>query len=348
MASVDVVVPSYQYGRYLRGCVTSVLRQDIADLRVLIIDNASTDGSVEIARQLAAEDCRVEVLARPRNLGPHASFNDGIDWARADYFLILCADDLLAPGALARAVAVMERHPGVHLTYGKVVIDSVSASTPPDLNLPAPPLPAPAPALPAEPAAAGWRILSGSALLERFCRTGRNHVPGPTAVVRTSVQKQVGHYRRTLPQTDDLEVWMRFALWGDAAETDAVQGIARVHPLSQSAASRTVHDWNVEFLAAFETFFAGEGAALPQAGRLRRLARRSLAERAYWCAASHLARGDVALAGDLIRFAVRMAPSTAVLPPLTALLRRPDTLERLGRLPADLSAPLRRRFDGTP
>ncbi|MBP2300846.1 glycosyltransferase family 2 protein [Azospirillum picis] len=332
MASVDVVVPSYQYGRYLRGCVTSVLTQDIADLRVLIIDNASTDDSVEVARRLAAEDRRVEVLARPRNLGPHASFNDGIDWARADYFLILCADDLLAPGALARAAAVMERHPGVHLSYGGVVIDSATD---------------PRPSRPAPATAAGWRILSGSALLERFCRTGRNHVPGPTAVVRTSIQKQVGHYRRTLPQTDDLEVWMRFALRGDAAETDVIQGIARVHPLSQSASSRTVHDWNVEFLAAFETFFADDGAALPQAGRLRRLARRALAERAYWCAASHLARGDAALARDLLRFSVRLAPSTAVLPPLTALLRRPDTLERLGRLSADLAAPLRRRFDGS-
>lgn len=346
MASVDVVVPSYQYGRYLRGCVTSVLRQDIANLRVLIIDNASTDDSVEIARQLAAEDRRVEVLARPRNLGPHASFNDGIDWACADYFLILCADDLLAPGALARAVAVMERHPGVHLTYGGVVIDTATASMPADPSFPVPTLPDFLPSIGS--AMAGWRILSGSALLERFCRTGRNHIPGPTAVVRTSVQKQVGHYRRTLPQTDDLEIWMRFALQGDAAETDAVQGIARVHPLSQSASSRTVHDWNMEFLAAFETFFANEGAALPQAGQLRRLARRALAERAYWCAASHLVRGDVALARDLIRFSVRMAPSTAVLPPLTALLRRPDTLERLGRLSADLTAPLRRRLNGTP
>ena len=43
MASVDVVVPCYQYGRYLRDCVASVLQQDIEDVRVLIVDNASTD-----------------------------------------------------------------------------------------------------------------------------------------------------------------------------------------------------------------------------------------------------------------------------------------------------------------
>ncbi len=97
-ASVDVAIPCYPYGGFMRDCVTSVLTQAIRDVRVLIIDNASTDDSVEVALQIAAEDPRVEVIARRRNLGPHASFNEGIDWARATYFLVLCADDLLAPG----------------------------------------------------------------------------------------------------------------------------------------------------------------------------------------------------------------------------------------------------------
>src|SRR5262245_11354896 len=118
MASVDIAIPCYQYGRYLRQCVASVLAQGIDDVRVLIIDNASTDDSVAVARQLALEDARVEVLARPTNLGPHAAFNAGIDWARADYFMVLCADDLLTPGSLARAVAVMETHPEVAFAYG--------------------------------------------------------------------------------------------------------------------------------------------------------------------------------------------------------------------------------------
>ena len=110
-SSVDVVIPCYQYGRFLRDCVTSVLTQGIQNLRVLIIDNASTDDSVEVAQQLAGEDRRVEVVAHRRNLGPHASFNEGIDWAKSHYFMILCADDLLAPSCLPRAVSIMEQHP---------------------------------------------------------------------------------------------------------------------------------------------------------------------------------------------------------------------------------------------
>ena len=100
-------MPCYQYGRFLRECVDSILSQGIGDIRVLIIDNASTDNSLEVARQLAAEDGRIEILARPCNLGPHASWNEGIDWAKSDYLVILAADDLLADGAIARAVSVL-------------------------------------------------------------------------------------------------------------------------------------------------------------------------------------------------------------------------------------------------
>src|SRR5258708_9460960 len=186
--SVDVAVPCYHYGHYLRDCTASILEHGMDDLRILIIDNASTDDSLSIARQIATEDRRVQVSAHARNLGQHASFNEAVDWCRADYFLLLCADDLLAPGALQRACSIMERCPTVNLTYGRAL--SIGAEEPvPDLS---------------RASDAGWRILAGSALLERFCRSGRCHVPGPTAVVRTVAQKRAGHYRPELVHCDDF------------------------------------------------------------------------------------------------------------------------------------------------
>ena len=61
MPSIDVVIPNYQYGRYLPGCVASILAQGIPDTRILIIDNASTDNSVEVAQEIARQDARVEL-----------------------------------------------------------------------------------------------------------------------------------------------------------------------------------------------------------------------------------------------------------------------------------------------
>jgi glycosyltransferase involved in cell wall biosynthesis len=321
MASVDVAVPSYQYGRYLRGCVTSVLNQGIDDVRVLIIDNASTDDSLEVANQLAKEDSRVEVVAHRKNAGHLASFNEGIDWASADYFMVLCADDLLAPGALARAVSLMETHPNVNLTFGREF--TVFSDTPvPRLD---------------QPREVHWRLLDGNSLLQTLCRTGRPDasrfmIPGTTAVVRTAAQKKVGYYRRHLPHTSDLEVWLRFGCIGDAAETTAIQGIRRVHPLNRSASLYTCHNWDLHWEAAFESFFENEGAKLPHAAPLHRTARRALAERAYWGCISNLLRGDVRLSAQLLGFAFSRCPATMVIPPFGYLFRQADTLPRIANV----------------
>jgi glycosyltransferase involved in cell wall biosynthesis len=322
MASIDVAVPCYQYGRFLRECVTSVLNQGISDIRVLIIDNASTDNSLEVARQLAAEDSRVQVVAHPTNLGLHASFNEGIDWASADYFVLLCADDLLAPGCLARAVAFMEQHPDVNLTFGRELTFG-------------PGDPIPAADITRQP---HWRILPGRELLERLCRTGRPDadifiIGNTTVVVRTVAQKQAGHHRPELPHSSDLELWLRFACRGAAAQTDVVQGFRRLHTASRSASSiRSVHMWNLVYEAAFESFFANDGAQLPEAKRLRRMARHALGERAYWGCLANLLRGHLALSFDLLKFAISRCPLTIVVPPVGYLFRRQDTLRHFIRL----------------
>jgi glycosyltransferase involved in cell wall biosynthesis len=314
-AGVDVAIPCYQYGPFLRGCVVSVLSQGIRDLRVLIIDNASTDNSLEVAQQLAAEDRRVEVLARRRNLGRHASFNEAIDWASSKYLTVLCADDLLAPGSLARAVSVMERHPDVGFAYGRAVYLG-----PRD----------PMPMLDDTPEVA-WRIVPGRDLLEGFCRTAASKNDGCATLVRTLTQKQAGYYRAELPYSDDFEMWMRFARLGSAAVTKAIQGIMRVHDSSVTLVARqaqygegrdrlTLDLWRDK--AAFEVFFAHEGALLPEAARLQRLVERGLAERAYWSALANLLRGRAKTSLDLLKFAVRHRPITALVPPLGYLFWR--------------------------
>jgi glycosyltransferase involved in cell wall biosynthesis len=111
LPTIDVVVPCYNYGRHLPDCIDSLLTQDGCDLRVLIIDDASTDGSAAVARALAAKDSRVSVLVHEANRGHIATYNEGIAWSSADYFLLLSADDALVPDALARAIAIMEARP---------------------------------------------------------------------------------------------------------------------------------------------------------------------------------------------------------------------------------------------
>lgn len=312
MASIDILVPSYNYARYLDECLDSIRSLRTYEMRVLVIDNASTDDSVAIARRHAGEDSRIEVRARTRNLGSTSSFNEGIDWAQSDYFAVLCADDLFTPGALARAIEVMERHRNVNLVYGVTRFVMNDDDAPPASETPA----------------AGYEVIAGRDFLEEFCRTGRNPVAGPAVVVRTNTQKRAGHYLAELTHTDDVELWMRFAALGDAARLDATQVVSRIHGENKSSAVRDVHMWNVEMERAFRIFFAGPGRRLAEAERLRRLAIKSLAVRAYWCALSHFIRREPGVV-ELLGFALSRRPSLAVLPPFGSLFTRADSMDRI-------------------
>ncbi|HET7413155.1 MAG TPA: glycosyltransferase family 2 protein [Pararhizobium sp.] len=313
MPSIDIAIPNYNYGRYLGACIASVLSQDGIDLRVLVIDNGSADESVSVARAFARADRRVQVRLRQTNVGPHASFNEAIDWARADYFLMLCSDDLLVPGALHRAIAVMEKNCDVAFVYGRDVQMRGNG---------------PAPQVPPPPGPVPWSRMEGLDFIRRFCRLGVFQIPGPTLVVRTAVQKRAGYYRSELPHSDDYDVWLRFATFGAVGAMDCVQAVNRRHADNRSGLFRNRQLLHIRHTAAAaDCFFAHEGSRLPGAARLHRLARRSLAERAYWAAVSGFLRGQPA--HELFSYAFHEQPRTALLPPVDYLLRRPDTRQRM-------------------
>ena len=100
MSTVNVVIPCYNYGEFLPECVASVLDdQPGCDVRVLIIDDASNDGSAVVAKGIAAADSRVEVIIHPANKGHIATYNEGLlEWADGGYSVLLDADDRLTPG----------------------------------------------------------------------------------------------------------------------------------------------------------------------------------------------------------------------------------------------------------
>ncbi len=87
--SVSVIVPCFNYGHFLEGCVQSVLAQAGVDVRVLVIDDLSTDDSAEVARRLAAREDRVELREHRENLGLIATANEGLEWAQGEYVVLL-------------------------------------------------------------------------------------------------------------------------------------------------------------------------------------------------------------------------------------------------------------------
>jgi glycosyltransferase involved in cell wall biosynthesis len=303
MAKVDIVVPCYNYGHFLKDCVWSVLEQSVRDLRVLIIDDASSDESPSVARSLAKADRRVSIILHRQNWGHIRTYNQGIAWASADYFLLLSADDLLVPGALERASAVMDINPDIVLTHGKGV------SWQDDL---------PIPKIDAQQDYAWTR----QDLVREMCTTGANLVNTPTAIGRTCIQKAIGGYRESLPHSGDMEMWLRFGAHGAVAKIDAVQAIYRQHASNMSSSY-----WNEDWSdypyrkAAFDSFFQEYKDCRPDYRSLRNEADRTLAETAFWRGIGRMRRGRVKSGLQLLRFSIDLDPKLRFGPPPASILR---------------------------
>ena len=248
MSSVSVVIPCYNYGHYLKDCVGSALKdQPGVDVQVLVIDDASGDESAQVAKQLAADDPRVEVVVHPVNRGHLATYNEGLlDWATGDYAVLISADDQLTPGALTRACALLDAHPEVGFAYGH------------PLHFQHPgPLP------PARTKVRGWSVWPGHWWLERRFREANGCITSPEVVMRTSLLKRLGGFDARLPQTGDIELWMRLAAYADVGYVrGADQAYYRVHKRNMSK-SRTLLMNLAQRRLAYEVMLERCAGALP-------------------------------------------------------------------------------------
>jgi glycosyltransferase involved in cell wall biosynthesis len=166
--SVTVVVPAYNYGRFLCDCARSVLTQRDVDVELLIIDDCSTDNTPSVTAELAASDARVSVIRHEPNHGQIPSVNEGFERVETEYVVKLDADDMLAPGSLARATSLLEAHPRLGFVYGRP--HHFSGRAPPPTDSPT----------------RSWTIWSGREWVARRCRNGNNVISQPEVVMRTA------------------------------------------------------------------------------------------------------------------------------------------------------------------
>lgn len=264
MSTIQVIIPCYNYARYLRSCVDSVLSQDGVEVSVLIIDDCSSDNSLEVCRELANADKRVSFIRHEINRGHIATYNEGLELASSDYLVLLSADDLLTPGALHRAAEVLDRNPSVGFVYGHAV--TFSDHLPSSIRT----------------KSSGHTIWRGADWIEIMCRTGRNFIVCPEVVMRTSVQHRIGGYDPGLPHSGDMEMWLRAASVSDVGHLRGVdQAFYRSHALSMQ---RTVHagllfDLNGRY-EAFKSALSKQAAQLPDVEQLFAKAKHALARTA--------------------------------------------------------------------
>jgi glycosyltransferase involved in cell wall biosynthesis len=113
---VSVIVPAYNYARFLPETIACLQRQTFPDWECILVDDGSTDNTPETIRRLAATDARLRAVSQS-NLGLAAARNRGLGLARAPYVQFLDADDLLAADKLQSGVDVLESEPGAGVCY---------------------------------------------------------------------------------------------------------------------------------------------------------------------------------------------------------------------------------------
>jgi GT2 family glycosyltransferase len=295
---VSVIIPCYNYGRFLPESIGSVLSQRGVDVEVIIVDDASTDDSAAVAERFAAADARVSVLRHTKNAGHVVTFNDGYAQAAGEFIVRLDADDLLTEGSLSRAIALFDEFPRVGLVYGHP--QHFTTSTPPAARLPEP----------------GWIVWSGRDWVAERCRRGVNCITTPEAIVRADVMKRIGALDTRLHFAQDMEMWLRVAAVSDVGFVAGPdQALHRDHPASMSATSGSAALLDlVERRTVFDVLFEGPGGEIPGADKLHDVARRCLAGQALERSIRSLTRGESSGVDELVSFAETTYPKVAEMP----------------------------------
>lgn len=121
MPLVSVIIPTYNSAKFLSRAIGSVLGQTYRNLELIIVDDASTDGTLAIIRGYAEKDPRITYIVLEKNSGgPVAPINRGLGVARGEFIAFLDHDDEWLPEKLQEQVAVLQSSPD---TVGAAVCD---------------------------------------------------------------------------------------------------------------------------------------------------------------------------------------------------------------------------------
>ena len=122
LPAITVGLPVFNGGSYLSQAVDSILGQTFSEIELLIADNASTDGTLEMCHEFARRDHRVRVLSSMTNRGLAWNWNRLVVEARSPVFRWACHDDLLHPDLLSRCYSLLlGAPPEVALVYPRTV-----------------------------------------------------------------------------------------------------------------------------------------------------------------------------------------------------------------------------------
>lgn len=192
---VSIVVPVFNGERYLRQSLDSLMAQSYPRCEVLLMDDASTDGTSAI---VASYGNRVTSVRQPENVGQFANVNDGIARARGEYIAVFHADDLYHPTIVEQEVTYLNRHRDAGAVFTLYVFIDEAGNEYGRLTIPK--------------EVASDRPLPYVCILNALLEYKNRFLCGPSSMVRASVYREIGLYRgHRYGIASDLDMWVRIA-----------------------------------------------------------------------------------------------------------------------------------------
>jgi glycosyltransferase involved in cell wall biosynthesis len=247
---ISICIPVRDGSRWIDEAIDSAFAQTFSDFELVIVDNRSTDDTVDRGR--ARDDERVRLVVNQEPLGAAANHSRCVEMSQGKFVKFLHHDDVLYPACLERMVELLKEHPNIGIVFCRrdVLLQN-----------------------PHDPDAVRWRdeygVLDdkfeaigptnrGSELLRQYVPALRgpvidNWIGEPSAVmVRRSCFDRVGLFNANMRQTYDLEMWLRLAAAFDVGFIDEPLVAYRLHSESATAATaRTSSEW-LDLLWLFE------------------------------------------------------------------------------------------------
>lgn len=190
---VSVIIPAFNAAATIERALASVRAQDGVGLEVIVIDDASSDNTVEVVRAAIRPGENITLMQLPSNSGASAARNAGIRLARGRYLAFLDADDIWLPGKLRRQVETIESDPAVTLVSCNSQQASADGTPLKEGHVNRPPVQGPD----------AWKTL----LVYNF-------LPTPTVLTHTALVRELGGFDEKLAVGEDLDLWIKLAVRG--------------------------------------------------------------------------------------------------------------------------------------
>ncbi len=287
MPVLSVTVLNYNYARFLPTCLDSILQQSFTDFELILINDRSTDHSLEVIQPYLS-DPRVRLIDHATNQGFVASLIEGMQLSRGRYLSVISADDwVVSRDAFARQVELLEQHPQVVMAFSAygLYADEQTLSF-------------------VSRAAESSYLRAGREVFADFLLKGYPQHSG--TMIRKSAYEAIGGYDPTLRWSLDAQMWLGLCHFGDIAYIDEMLYAYRRHPSSMSKDPTALRNAILELFRIFDWTFSLMPAAERQ--RQRWLCRKARQRALIAFAADAVFSGQLRLGWQFYKVGLQVSP----------------------------------------